>query len=336
MLFFPAMSRRRQSLKNFEQKLPLVNFINYSMEASEVIIEDQGLRDGLQSLPITVPTATKLRWARMLAEAGLRRLQVTSFVHPAKVPQMADAEAVAQGMEPEEGLVLSALVLNVKGIERAAAAGFRHVAASLSASETHSRRNTNMGIEASKAEFQEMVSIADRYGITLRGGIQCAFGCRYEGLLKTSWVIDLVRHHLDCGVQELALADSTGMGHPAQISRMMEQVMGLAGDTPVSLHLHNTENKGYANLFAALQAGVRQFDTAFGGLGGCPFIKGATGNIATEDTVLMLEESGYATGINIRKVASVSREMEGLLGGRLPGLLYGLVGRDDIQWNGRA
>lgn len=318
-------------LKNFEQNLPLVNFINHLMETREVIIEEQGLRDGLQSLPMTVPTATKLRWAGMLAEAGLRRLQVASFVHPVKVPQMADAEEMVRGMEPQDGLQLSALTLNVKGIERAAAAGLRNVSASISASDTHSRRNTNMGIDASKTEFREMVSIAEQYGLSLRGGIQCAFGCRFEGKVEETLVLDLVRHHLNCGVVELALADSTGMGHPVQVGRMMEKVMALAGDIPVSLHLHNTENKGYANLFAALSAGVRRFDTAFGGLGGCPFIKGATGNIATEDTVHMLEQSGFITGIDIRKVAAVSLEMECLLGKALPGLLYGIAGRDDIK-----
>jgi hydroxymethylglutaryl-CoA lyase len=296
-----------------------------------VTLEEQGLRDGLQTLSVQIPLETKLRWIGILVSAGIRRLQVTSFVNPERVSQMADAEELVARLPHREGVVFSALVLNRKGVERAAAAGLRHISASLSASDTHSRRNANKGLEESKLEFREMARLAASHGIAVRGGIQCAFGCRYEGNIDEDVVLDLVRHHLDCGVGELALADSTGMGHPAQVKGMMEKVMSLAGPTPVSLHLHNTENKGYANLFAALEAGVRQFDTAFGGLGGCPFIKGATGNIATEDTVHMLEQSGFPTGIDMQKVAEVSREMEGILGKRLPGLLYGLVGREDIK-----
>jgi hydroxymethylglutaryl-CoA lyase len=296
-----------------------------------VTLEEQGLRDGLQTLPVKIPLETKLRWIDTLLNAGIRRLQVTSFVNPERVPQMADAEELVARLPYREDVVFSALVLNRKGVERAAAAGLRHIAASISASDTHSRRNANKGLEESKQEFREMARLAASHGIAVRGGIQCAFGCRYEGHIEEDVVLDLVRHHLDCGVGELALADSTGMGHPTQVARMMDKVMLIAGHLPVSLHLHNTENKGYANLFAALGSGVRQFDTAFGGLGGCPFIKGATGNIATEDTVHMLGQSGYPTGIDNRKVAEVSREMEGMLGAKLPGLLYGLVSREDVK-----
>jgi hydroxymethylglutaryl-CoA lyase len=144
-------------------------------------------------------------------------------------------------------------------------------------------------------------------------------------------VTGLVQHLLDCGVEEVALADSTGMGHPRQVREVCKAVMEYCGEVPLSLHLHNTENKGYANLMAALEAGVRRFDTAFGGLGGCPFIPGATGNIATEDTVHLLRQGGWHTGIDIEAVAAVSREAEALLGHRLPGLVYGLLGRDDIR-----
>lgn len=301
------------------------------MESVEVIIEDQGLRDGLQSLPVTVPTAVKLRWGGMLADAGLRRLQVASFVHPAKVPQMADAELVVAGLSAREDLVVSALVLNTRGVERAAASGIGHVAASLSASDTHGRRNTGMGLEEAVEAFRGMLATARAAGIRVRGGVQCAFGCRYEGAVPLERLTGLVQHLLDCGVEEVALADSTGMGHPRQVREVCNAVMEYCGEVPLSLHLHNTENKGYANLMAALEAGVRRFDTAFGGLGGCPFIQGATGNIATEDTVHMLGQCGWRTGIDISAVAAVSREAEALLGKPLPGLLYGLLGRNDIR-----
>ena len=291
----------------------------------KVILEEQGLRDGLQSLPEHVPTEQKIAYIHRLIAAGLTRLQVASFVHPKLVPQMADAEAVIAHLPTNRpDIVFSGLVLNAKGVERAAKTGLKHLAVSLSASETHSQRNARMGVEAAKMEFQQMVLLAKSAGITVRGGIQCAFGCRYEGAISEAKVMDLVRHHLDVGVEELALADSTGMGNPLQMRRMMTEILAIAKGTPVALHLHNTENKGYANVFAALEAGVRQFDTAFGGLGGCPFIKNATGNIATEDTAHLLEEMGFETGIDIGKVSALSLDFQHFIGRELAGLMYKL------------
>lgn len=292
---------------------------------TQIIIEEQGLRDGLQTLNITIPVQKKIEWVHQLIAAGLKRIQVTSFVHPKLVPQMADAEAILKQLPKNNAVIFSALVLNNKGVERAINSGIQHLAISLSASNTHSLKNTNKTIEASKVEFAAMVALAKEKNIIVRGGIQCAFGCRYEGKIEEQIVYDLVQHHLDCGVNEIALADSTGMGNPYQVKRIMQKVVTLCSDLPVSLHLHNTENKGYANLIAAIEAGVYQFDTAFGGLGGCPFIKGATGNIATEDTVHMLHQMGYETNIDINKVAVVSKEMETILGESLPGLMYKIV-----------
>jgi hydroxymethylglutaryl-CoA lyase len=295
------------------------------MLPSQIILEEQGLRDGLQTLSITVSTEQKLQWISRLAGAGLKRIQVASFVHPQLVPQMADAEALIKALPQRSDVAFSALALNVKGVQRAVDAGLQHLAVSLSASDTHSRKNANKSLEAAKTEFKAMAALALQNGITIRGGIQCAFGCRYEGAISEQRVYDLVQHHLGCGVQELTLADSTGMGHPVQVKRMMTTVVAMCKEVPVALHLHNTENKGYANLCAALEAGVRQFDTAFGGLGGCPFIKDATGNIATEDTAHLLHQMGFETGVNIKAVSEVSKEMEILLGEKLPGLLYGLL-----------
>ncbi|MBX9733494.1 MAG: hydroxymethylglutaryl-CoA lyase [Chitinophagaceae bacterium] len=301
------------------------------MEGKKIIIEEQGLRDGMQTLAVVVPVEKKLAYISQLIAAGVKRIQVASFVHPKLVPQMADAEAVCAGLPSEPGVVFSGLVLNLKGIERAAKAGLKHVSISLSASDTHSRKNTNKSIEDAKVAFAEMVKVAQQEKITVRGGIQCAFGCRYEGKIEELLVYDLVQHHINCGVDELALADSTGMGNPTQIHRMMQIVKAISADMPIALHLHNTENKGYANLLAAIDAGIYQFDTAFGGLGGCPFIQGATGNIATEDTVHMLHQMGHTTGIDIHKVAWVSKDMEKQLGMPLPGLIYSLLDRADIK-----
>jgi hydroxymethylglutaryl-CoA lyase len=297
---------------------------------NQIILEEQGLRDGLQTLPVTIPVTKKLEWIDKLVSAGARRIQVASFVHPELVPQMADAEAVIQGLPANTGVLFSGLALNVRGVQRAAAAGLKHLSISLSASNTHSLKNANKSLAQARIEFKEMVALALQNGITVRGGIQCAFGCRYEGAISEELVYDLVRFHLDTGLQEIALADSTGMGNPVQIKRMMPAVLDVCGTVPVALHLHNTENKGYANVCAALEAGIKQFDTAFGGLGGCPFIKGATGNIATEDTVHLLQQMGYETGIDIHKVAEVSSEMEAILGGKLPGLMYSLINNGSI------
>jgi hydroxymethylglutaryl-CoA lyase len=297
----------------------------------KIILEEQGLRDGLQVLPFTIPVTQKLDWINKLIAAGLKRIQVCSFVHPKLVPQMADAEEIIKGLPKRDDIIFSGLALNVKGVQRAIDAGLKHLAISISASDTHSRKNANKSLEEAKGEFKEMVALALQNGIVVRGGIQCAFGCRYEGKINEALVNDLVKHHLDTGITEIALADSTGMANPVQVKRMMNKVFELCSEVPVALHLHNTENKGYANVCAAIETGVKQFDTAFGGLGGCPFIKGATGNIATEDTAHMLHQMGYETGIDIKKVSEVSKEMEKILGERLPGLFYSLIERKDIQ-----
>ncbi|MEM6893061.1 MAG: hydroxymethylglutaryl-CoA lyase [Bacteroidota bacterium] len=296
-----------------------------------IVLEEQGLRDGFQTLDKVVPTETKLRYIDQLVDAGLKRIQVASFVHPKYVPQMADADVLCQQLNPQEGVVYSGLVLNLKGVERGLDCGLQHLACSISASNTHSQKNARMTLAEAKSNFKEMVKVSKAAGITVRGGIQCAFGCRFEGRIAPEHVLDMVDHHLDTGIDELALADSTGMGNPKDLGELMEKVVARAKGIPVILHLHNTENKGYANLVAAVLAGVKIFDTAFGGLGGCPFIKSATGNIATEDTVNVLEQMGYNTGIDIKKVAEISHEMEQFLGHSLPGQLYGLVNKTDIK-----
>ena len=284
-----------------------------------IYIEEQGTRDGFQVEAVQIPTELKINWIEKAVEAGVKRIQMTSFVHPKLVPQMADAEAVCLGVNKKEGVIYSGLVLNVKGVERAIKSGLNHVAISMSSSDTHSRKNANKSIEESLIEFAEMAKVAKEAGLTVRGGIQCAFGCRYEGEISEQFVIDLVKLHLDLGIDELSLADSTGMGNPVQIKRIMSQIVPMAGNLPVILHLHDTEGKGIANMIAAIECGVNYFDTAFGGLGGCPFIKGATGNIATEDVVHCLHQMGYETEINNIKMIELAKEVESFLGRKLPG-----------------
>jgi len=301
------------------------------MNTNKIILEEQGLRDGFQTLSQVIPTEKKLEYIDRLVDAGMTRIQVTSFVHPKLVPQMADAEAVCSQLNKKKGVIYSGLVLNLKGVERGIAAGLDHLACSISASNTHSQKNARLTLDEAKIAFKEMVQVSKSNSITVRGGIQCAFGCRYEGHIDTNYVLDMVDHHLDTGIDELALADSTGMGNPKRLGELMEKVVEKARGIPVVLHLHNTENKGYANFYAATEAGVRIFDTAFGGLGGCPFIKSATGNIATEDTAHTAHQMGYETGLDIHKIAAISRELETTLGHKLPGQLYQLIDKEDIK-----
>lgn len=292
----------------------------------QVEIIEVGPRDGLQREKTFIPTDQKITLIQKLVEAGLRRIQVTSFVHPKAVPQMADAEQVCAGLPHIEGVVYSGLVLNLKGLERARNAGLNDVDVSISASDSHSRQNANMSLADAQTHFQEMVARAREYGMTVRGGIQCAFGY-YENDVTDDLVIELTRQHLALGLDELALADSTGMANPAQITRLLAKIIPMAEGKPVILHLHDTRGMGLANVVAALEAGCHHFDTAFGGLGGCNFIEKATGNIATEDTVYMLHGMGYQTGVDITKVAEVSKMMESLLGKQsLPGKMYQLLG----------
>jgi len=301
------------------------------LDSQRIVIEEQGLRDGFQSEKVVVPTERKLEIINALADAGIPRIQVCSFVHPKHVPQMADAEAVCKGLRRRPGVIYSGLVLNLKGVDRAIASGLDHVAASISASDTHSRKNTGRSLDEAQTGYAEMVRTAKTAGLTVRGGLQCAFGCRFEGAIDPEVVLDLVKRHLELEIDELAMADSTGMADPSAMTDLMCQVLELAGDKPVILHLHDTEGRGLANALAAIQVGVRYFDTAFGGMGGCPFIKGATGNIATEDLVAMVERMGMTTGVDIRAVAEISRSLETFFETRFPGSMHRVLGNDEIK-----
>ncbi len=297
----------------------------------DVVVEEQGLRDGLQSEKTIVPTEKKLELIKAVVEAGVKRVQVASFVHPKLVPQMADAEEVCKRLPQVNGVLFSGFVLNTKGIERAAKAGLTHVAASISASDTHSRKNANASLEEAEKRFSEMVKVGKEHGLTIRSGLQCVFGCRFEGQIDPQVVLDMVKKQLDLGIDEVALADSTGMANPRSIQEISAKVVELAGDRPVFLHLHDTEGKGLANVLAALAVGITHFDTAFGGMGGCPFIKGASGNISTEDLVFMLRQMGIETGIDVGRLSAVSRSLEDFFGKRFSGKMHRVMERDDIK-----
>ena len=301
-------------------------FLEYSGGwPSAVSIIEVGPRDGLQKEEMPISTDEKVELIEKLVAAGLKQIQVTSFVHPKYVPQMADAEEVCARIPKRDDVVYSGLALNLRGVERAVKAGLSKVDISVSANEDHSRRNANRTINEALVEFREMYNLARDAGMIVRGGIQCAFGYQRADDIQMEKVIAIARHHLNLGVDELALADSAGFGNPREIKSLIMSIKEIAGDTPLVLHLHDTRGMGLANVLAAANSGISHFDTAFGGLGGCPFIDRASGNIATEDTVYMLEEMGIKTGVNLSEVSRISREYEEKLGRTLPGKLHQLL-----------
>lgn len=290
-----------------------------------------GLRDGLQNLPRTLATEHKLELLGGLLDAGLKRVQVASFVHPERVPQMADAEALCAALPQRQGVRYSGLALNRKGVERAAAAGLKHVDLSMSASEAHSRRNAGMGLEEAEAHLMSTIAAARGLGLRVRGGVQCAFGCVEGDPVPLERVVRLAGAVAGAGVEEVAIADSAGTADPLRIERVIARVREVAGDIPLVLHLHDTRGLGLANLMAALRQGVTRFDTAFGGLGGCPFIPGATGNVATEDVAHLLAAMGVATGVDENAVCRVAARAKELLGEALPSRIFALWEKGGAQ-----
>ncbi len=294
-------------------------------QQDDVLIEDEFLRDGLQNEAVVFSVDEKVRIAELLADCGLRRIQVGSFVNPKRVPQMADTEEVLSRLGERPGAVLSALVLNGRGVERAMAAGVRHLSMSVSASPEHSRRNLNQEIDEALARIEGMIEAALDAGIEVRAGIQCAFGSPWDDV-ETDSVVALARTYGEAGIREINLADTAGMANPVSLRRLVRRVEDAAGPAvAVSLHLHDTRGLGLANLVAGFEAGVRVFDTALGGTGGCPFIPRAAGNVATEDAVHALEAMGAKTGIDWRGLCGLTIDIEERLGRRLPGHLAHLT-----------
>lgn len=297
-----------------------------SLLPDRVHIVEVGPRDGLQREHV-LPTETKLALIQGLIDAGLSTIQVTAFVHPRWVPQMADAEELCRRLPRVNGVTFSGLALNLRGVERAVQAGGIHaVDVSISANEDHSRRNANRGVADALAELSDMVALARENGLQVRGGIQCAFGYRRPDDVDAGQVWRLAEAILAMGVDQLALADSAGLADPKEVAVRVAPVVEMAHPVPVVLHLHDTRGMGLANLLAGLAVGVWTFDTAFGGLGGCPFIEDAAGNIATEDAVYMLHRLGVTTGVDVARVARVSIQARQALGrDGLPGKIAPLV-----------
>jgi len=292
---------------------------------SAVVIHEVGPRDGLQMEQAVVPFATKLAWIRGLLEAGLDIVQVGSFVHPTKVPQMADSDRLFSELRVgglREGAVLSGLVLNEKGMERGFAAGVDLFCMGVSASETHSRKNTGMPIAEASERIVAMAKQALAAGKRVQVSVQSAFGCGYEGAVPESRVLDLVRQYVDNGIANVSLADTAGHATPAQVSRMYEQVFAMGQGIDCACHFHDTYGLGLANVWAAMAAGVTHVETSVAGLGGCPFTKIAGGNVCTEDLVHMLQRMGRRQDVRLDRVIAIAGEVAGFFGREMPGKVY--------------
>jgi len=293
---------------------------------SEIIIHEVGLRDGLQMEKQVVPLEQKIKWADGLITAGVDIIQLGSFVHPEKVPQMADTDKLFQhyqtsGRRPAK-TVLSGLVLNEKGLERGFACGLDMFCMGVSASETHSRKNTGMSTEEAANRILGMAKEGLQQGKRVQVSVQSAFGCGFEGEIPQERVLSIVRRYLEAGLGNISLADTAGHALPDQVERMFEEIFKLDRSVECTCHFHNTYGMGMANCHAAMRIGVKYFETSFAGLGGCPFTKVAAGNVCTEDFVHFLHRIGLRTDVDLDKLIEIARDVSTFFGREMPGLVY--------------
>jgi hydroxymethylglutaryl-CoA lyase len=281
-----------------------------------------GPRDGLQNEKELISTADKLALIRRTIEAGARRIEVTSFVNPKKVPQMADAEAVCAGLPERADVTYIGLVMNARGAERALATGrIDQLGAVSVATDTFAMANQGQTSDGSIAAASEIVALARAAGKTAQITISAAFGCPFEGEVAEDRVVEMAKQVAAAGPVEIALADTIGVGNPAQVARLVERVRHAINPLPVRVHFHNTRNTGLANVWAAVEAGASVVDASLGGLGGCPFAPGAAGNVPSEDVVYMLERAGVGTGMDLSALVEASQWFAGVMGRKLPGMV---------------
>jgi hydroxymethylglutaryl-CoA lyase len=289
-----------------------------------ILIHEVGPRDGLQLERQTVPLERKEAWITEIMAAGVDAVQVGSFVHPDKVPQMADTDELFRRLTANRrsATVLSGLVLNEKGLERGLACGVEMFCLGASASETHSRKNTGMGTEEAMRRIIAAAHQAVAAGKQVQVSVQSAFGCGFEGPVAEERVVGMVHAYLDAGLTHVSLADTAGHAHPAQVERLFGEIRRLDPAVECACHFHNTYGLGMANIFAALGAGVTSVETSFGGLGGCPFTKMAAGNVATEDFVHALQRQGLRREVDLDRLIGVARCVAEHFGRDLPGYVY--------------
>jgi hydroxymethylglutaryl-CoA lyase len=287
----------------------------------KIELVEVGPRDGLQSHEQPVGTMTKVMLINRLTAAGIRRLEVTSFVHPKKVPQMADAESVMAALPKIAGVSYIGLVLNKRGFERALAAGCSEIGMAVVASDTFSRRNQGVGTEESIAIWRSIAREAHAAGIKPNVTIAAAFGCPFEGEVEAARVIDIAKRCADAGPVELAIADTIGVGVPSQVTNLVARLRDALPGLPLRGHFHNTRNTGLAIAYAAIEGGIHSLDASVGGIGGCPFAPAATGNIATEDLLYMLDRMHIDTGVSLDGVIETGKWLQEQLGQPLPGMV---------------
>lgn len=281
-----------------------------------VRIREVGPRDGFQNEPEVIPTDDKVRLVEQLARTGLRRLEVTSFVRADVIPQLADGAEVLRRADIPEDVAVTVLIPNERGLDNALELRerFQEINCFLSATETHNRKNVNRSVEESLSGLETVVRRARDSGLRAEGVISVSFGCPYEGEVAPETVFAIAERLVAAGCEEVAFGDTTGMANPRQVREFFEQASKRLPGVELTAHFHNTRGQGLANALAALEAGVRSFESSFGELGGCPVPKGATGNIATEDLVSMLHEMGYETGIDLERLLECAREVQRVLG----------------------
>jgi hydroxymethylglutaryl-CoA lyase len=291
---------------------------------ARIVVHEVGPRDGLQMEKQVVPLGVKEGWIRRVMEAGVDIVQVGSFVHPDKVPQMADTDELFRRLTAGKtsATVLSGLVLNEKGLERGLACGVEMFCLGASASETHSRKNTGMGSEEATKRIVAAAQQARAAGKQVQVSVQSAFGCGFEGPIPEATVLGMVRAYLDAGLANVSLADTAGHAHPAQVERLFGAIRALDPAVQCACHFHNTYGLGMANVFAALRAGVTSVETSFAGLGGCPFTKVAAGNVATEDFVHALQREGQRPDLDLERLIGVARDVAAHFGRDMQGYVH--------------
>lgn len=292
---------------------------------AEIEIHEVGLRDGLQIEKQIVPLEEKIRWVQGLIAAGIDMIQLGSFVNPEKIPQLADTDLLFShwnraGKKPV-GVTFSGLVLNQKGLERGLACGVDLFCMGVSASDTHSRKNTGKSSEEAVGQIIAMAKAAMKADKRIQASIQSAFGCGFEGAIPRERVLSIVDRYLSAGIRNISLADTAGHAYPQQVEALYREILQRDGKVELACHFHNTYGLGLANCFAALKAGVKYFEAALGGLGGCPFTKVAAGNVCTEDLVHSLQRQGLVMEINLEKLIETSRDLGRFFNRELPGFI---------------
>lgn len=288
----------------------------------KVSIYEVGPRDGLQNETAVVPTESKLRLIEGLADAGLRRIEITSFVSPKWIPPLADSREVASRVERREGVTYSALVPNAKGLEGARAAAMEEIAVFLSASETHNQKNVNKTIDETFAAFEEVIPPALEAGMRVRGYVSTVWGCPYEGEVDAERSLAITKRLLDMGCYQVSLGDTIGVGTPGQTERILDRFAEEIPLEKLALHFHDTRGTALANALVGLAKGITTLDASVGGLGGCPYAPGASGNLATEDLVYMLDGLGIDHGVDLEKLVDVAELAQSLVGRELPGRYF--------------